>query len=347
MGFCAPGLVALALAGPPIVPLPPDPDALELHWEAPSPCPGADELEARIEALLHGQRGGEGVLRIDGVVVASAEGFTLELASTFRGETERRSLAADACTELADATALLIAVALEPGARLDTSGMGMGEAPPVAPATTIAVPTTTTRAVEAPAELGPPFPPTDAPLPSQVGRPRRRLEALALRFAAGLELGAMAAPTAALQAAVALLWPRARAELHGVWLSPRTRTEDGHGGTYQLGAIGARGCGRLFVGAVELPLCAGLEGGIIRARTRGLARETIVLGPWVGALASIGVARAWGPVGVWSAAELAGRVTGSRFRIGRETALRQWPVSVRLLVGLELRVPWKRGVRGH
>jgi hypothetical protein len=101
------------------------------------------------------------------------------------------------------------------------------------------------------------------------------------------------------------------------------------------------------VRATELPRFAGVEGGIARARPLGLASDRPVFAPWLGVLGSFGVARAWGPVAIWSAAEVAGRAVGSRFLIGSGVELAQLPVSVRLLIGVELRAPWKRGSRGH
>jgi len=331
------------------VPLPPDPLQLELHWSAPPTCPDADELEQRIAALLPVAQQGEGTLRIDAVVVEEADGFTLTLSSTFRGLTEQRDFRSHVCTELVDTTALLVAIALEPGA------IAVGSRPPeptavesrtpADPASAAPAPAKTTVAAErrsgghmrAIASGGRPF----------RERPRRRPEAIAIRFAGGLEVGALPPPTAALHGGIGLLWPRARAEIHGSWLAPRTRVVDGAGARYQLGAAGARGCGRFFVRDVELPLCVGAEGGVSRARPRGLASDRPVLAPWLGVIASFGVARAWGPVAIWSAAEVAVRAVGSRFWVGSAVSVAQLPVSVRLLLGIEVRAPWKRGGRGH
>jgi len=86
---------------------------------------------------------------------------------------------------------------------------------------------------------------------------------------------------------------------------------------------------------------------VVRARTRGSLPDKVEHGPWLGALASVGVARAWGPVGVWSAVEGLGRVVGSRFNIGKDEVLVQFPVSVRALVGIEVRGSWIGGARGQ
>jgi hypothetical protein len=329
----------------PVVPAPPDPLELELVWHAPADCPSAAEIEARIRALLPGDPAGEGVLAVQGAVTTTADGVALVLVSTFRGQTEHRELQARDCSELGEATAVLLAVALEPGrAQEIRSTTTIEPTPPTIPSPRVG-------AIETPVAAS-----EDAPGPSIAARtdaaPRRRPRARApfgwaLRLAGGIEAGAVPPPTGALQGAAVLEWPRARLEMHGVWLVPREkRDRQGRGATYQLGAAGLRGCGRLFVRAVEFPLCVGAEAGVVRARTRGLP-DRVEHAPWIGALASVGVARAWGPIGIWSAAEAVGRVVGAEFKIGEDTALGQFPVTVRVLVGIEARGSWIRRARGQ
>jgi hypothetical protein len=343
-----PLLVALAQ---PVVPAPPesqDPLELELVWHAPAECPSAAAIEARIRALLPGDPAGEGVLAVQGDVTTTPEGVLLVLVSTFRGQSEHRELRARDCAELGEATAVLIAVALEPArAQAIRESTGAKPAEPAAPADA-----PRTGAFETPIAGDLDATKTDVARESDAAPvPRRRARGpfgWALRLAGGLEAGAVPPPTGAVQAAAILEWPRARLEVHGVWLVPRTKLDgQGRGATYQLGAAGVRGCGRLFARAVEFPLCLGAEAGVVRARTQGLVPSKVEHGPWVGALASVGVARAWGPVGVWSAAEALGRVVGSEFKIGEVRALGQFPVSVRLLVGIEVRGSWIRRAGGQ
>lgn len=353
-----PGLLwslRLTLAPPTPVPLPPDPLELELVWRAPADCPTQAELERRLRELLPGDPAGEGVLHVEGDVTIDAAGAHLSLASTFRGVTERRELTSTNCSELGEATAVWLAVALEPDASARPT------APKPAPTIVSPPPRDPTDdtprldptpsldpIADPPRTTSPPTstrdsPPATSPAPIR----RARIPALGLRIAAGLELGALPPPAGAVQLAALLLWRRARLEIHGTYLAPRTRRDaSGQGARLQLGAAGVRGCGRLFAGAVEFPLCAGAEAGAIRARAVGLG-DTVTTGPWAAAIASAGVARAWGPVAIHFAVEGLGRLVGTRFLVGEAVSSRQFPVSARALFGIELRPSWNRGVRGQ
>lgn len=346
------GSALLALLGallevPTVVPPPPPTDPLELEftWNAPPECPTAAEIEQRIRALLPGEPVGTGVLYVEGEVATVEGGVELGLRSRFAGHDDRRTLRAPSCAELGEATAVLLAIALEPG-RADElvappetpSERGDEEASDVAPAaagnaSTVEDPTAQAGRAASAVDVAP-----------TSKRRSRRPSAGGLRIATGLEAAAMPLPSGVLQGAAILLWPHARAELHGTWVPPRVRTnEDPPGARFQLGAVGLRGCGQPLRRAIELPLCVGAEAGATRARFEGTTTHK----PWVAALASVGVARAWGPIGVWSAAELAGRIVGYRFLDGDIELLRQFPVSVRLLVGIELRRSWKPSSGGH
>ncbi len=333
-----------ALAQPPIVPPPPDPLELELEWIAPPGCPSAAEIEARLATLLPGDPAGEGVLAVRGVVTASPAGLDLVLVSTFRDQVERRELHAPDCRELGEATAVLLAVALEPGRAAEIAEHAPAVASDAPPAAITDGSATTSVA------------PTDANDDAAALRasprtsPRRRARRPyggAVRIAGGLDAGALPPLTGAVQLAFVLEWPRARMEVHGVWLTPVFRELDGPGASFQLGAAGISGCGRLFVRAVEFPLCAGVEAGAVQARPDDLETDAIQRSPWLGAIAGVGVARAWGPVGVWAAVQGVGRLVGAEFQLEGRTLLRQWPVSVRALLGIELRWSWKPGRRGQ
>lgn len=325
---------------PTVVPVPPaDPLALELTWRAPAGCPSAAEIEQRIRALLPGDPSGEGVLQVDGEVVVVDGGVALSMRSTFAGHSEQRTLRAPSCGELGEATAVLLAIALEPG-RADEL-----DAPPQPPIPTAPPDAAVERAGDldvASDPIGSDDPTAvssvpEEPSPTPSGRDRRPTGA-GFRLAGGIEAGAMPLPSGVLHGAALLLWPHARAELVGTWVPPRTRaTQSPAGAGFQLGALGLQGCGQPTRGPVEVPLCLGLEGGATRARFEG--RTTFE--PWVAGLASVGVARAWGRIGLWSAAELVGTLVGYRFLDGATILLRQFPVSGRVLVGIEMRGPWK------
>lgn len=347
------GLVAsiAALLGAVEPPPPPNPEVLELHWRAPPGCPTQEDLERRIRALLPGDPSGDGVLVVEGEVTTSDRGATLVLRSTFAGRTESREIASASCGELLESTAVLLAVALEPSATFPGQ-VPVPDRDPVPPPPSASAPdaarggpprepTTDGDPIASPddARLAEPDrrPTSDRADRRRAPAPRRAPPSVGVRIAAGIEAGAMPPPSAALAAALSLSWPRARLEAHGTWLAPRTpREADGRGATYQLGTAGARGCGRAFVRALELPVCAGGEGGALRVRPRGLD-AAITNAPWVAAIAGVGIVRAWGPVAITATIDGVVRLVGHRFDIGDAVSLRQFPVSARALVGVELR----------
>lgn len=336
-------LAASIVIEPVDVPTPPDPRELELVWRAPDRCPTRDDILRRLAALLPSDPTGDGVLHVEGDVTIDDSGARLQLVSTFRDATERREITATDCHALGEATAVLLAVALEPSTPERDAPPKPAEAQPkprVAPAEA-PKPTPTDDTILAPIDPGVP---STAP-------PRARANAIpshfGLRIAGGLELGALPPPSAALQLAGLVLWRRARLEIHGAYLPPRERRDDdGRGARYQMVTAGARGCGRLFAGAVEFPICLGAEAGVVRARALGLS-DTVVRGPWLAVLTSASVSRAWGPIAIWAGIEGLGRLVWTRFFVRETLVFRQFPISMRVLVGIELRASWKRGARGQ
>ncbi len=339
-------LAWIALAEPPLIPAPPEPLDLALTWRAPSSCGSARDVENRIAALLPWAPTGDGQLQIDAAIEEIDGGFDLELISSFRGVTEERELRAPRCEELIEATALLVAVALEPRHRAELLSSA---APEVAARVTSTEERMAPAAVEGPRAQ--PLPPLKLPVarelpdrsdpivPSGAPQPpRMRPPALLLRLAAGLEIGALPPPSGALAAAIVVRWPRARFELHGAYLTPRSHLDDqGKGARYQLGAAGLRGCGLLRARTLEFPLCFGGEAGALRARPRGLPTP-VQHAPWVAAVGSAAIARAWTRAAVWAGVDVLGRIVGTRFAVGTNTSLAQFPAEVRILLGVELRL---------
>ncbi|MBK6918111.1 MAG: hypothetical protein IPH07_11980 [Deltaproteobacteria bacterium] len=342
MSFVLATLCIVALApntAPATIPAPPDPRELELHWRAPADCPSREELERRIHALLPDAPSGEGVLVIEGEVTRTETAATLMLRSTYQGRSDTRTITSPTCAELTETTAVLVAIALEPSAAIPPSEPLTAPGPMTLPGPmTVPEPDPAPAVTTSPPEISPMRTPAVEPaIDTRRVERRRAAPGLGLRVAAGLEAGAIPPPTLALTAALSLLWRRARLELHGAWLAPRTvRGEDGRGVTYQLGSVGARGCGRLFVRALELPLCGGAEAGVLRARPRGIDSPP-VLAPWAAGVAGVGLVRRWGPVAIVAAVDGIARVVGHRFVVDGRRSLVQWPVSVRALVGVELR----------
>lgn len=272
-------LLRLALAGLVMAAQVPDPPPA-VSWRAPASCPDRAAVLRGVEARL-GRPLRPGELAFTGVVDVHATPplYRLSLRLRVGGHSEQRSLGAETCGALVDATAVLAALVVTnnpPPQRPQIL------APTIPPPPTITPPPSEPPGLEipppplpdepepeperpdtpAPAIAPPPAAPTfTTPAPS--APPRPTLGGF-LRVHGGLELGALPRFTGAVGLAAGLLWRRARLELQAVYLPPRT-------GTTALGPVRAdliagavHGCARPGRGSFEIPLCAGLELGAMR-----------------------------------------------------------------------------------
>lgn len=97
---------------------------LALSWEAPAGCPGRSELLGRIEVQRTRSDGGEAVVVRAAVTRLRGGAFQLDL-QFGRGEgASHRVLSDPDCSALADATALLVAMALDGPGHTDLPGEG-------------------------------------------------------------------------------------------------------------------------------------------------------------------------------------------------------------------------------
>ena len=91
--------------------------AFTFSWQAPAGCPSRDELRAEIARLLGGDirvpQGGDIKAH---AVVAHGQTWVLFMETELAGRPGRRSIEAASCQDLADATALIIALMIDPEA---------------------------------------------------------------------------------------------------------------------------------------------------------------------------------------------------------------------------------------
>ena len=244
-----------------------------ISWETPAGCPDEMEVRAQVDALLAGApadaaRDVQVHLRVDALPDG---GWRLQVTMSEPGGAGRRSLDAASCGELAEAAALLTAIAMHPDlVPLATSGEAT-LVPPVrpepAPAPAIVAPVTATTPAKpvAPAVVATPAPEV-SPAPT---RPRRSLR-WPLGVRAGVGLGAVPGVAALLRLSTGVRGRRWGGELAQSFWLPRDFPAAGDarvGGELWLWAAGARGCGYAGPERVEVPLCAaydvivvGLEG---------------------------------------------------------------------------------------
>lgn len=291
---------------------------LELEWEAPDGCPDRETVERAIEtqlglslASLPGQVRAKGRIR-----AVAAGGYELEL--SIAGTAEVRRLAAPQCGTLGAAAAFSLALILDPSL----------ERPDPRPA----------------------GPPMDASPPeSASGDPKtRRIRGL-VRVDGGFEYGILPGLGGAAGMALGLEWGPLRFELDGHYGTPRSTelVDTQAGARFQSGTVAVRACGVPRVSRLGFPLCAGVEGGAMRADGFGLIPNRTTHRPLLHVQLSAGIdvalGRGWslvlGAVGLVPVLRPAVEVTGGGelHRVG--------PAGVRAVLGVQ--AAFGPGARGR
>lgn len=351
----------VAVEAPPAV-------AVELDWQAPRGCPEAEHVEATIgrfvgQPLAASRTSASASTRVRAVVRARAEGFEVELWTRNGAAEERRTFAAPGCEVLADATALIVAVALRPvDAAAISSTTRASEAvrdpgpsvvPPGPTPTSTPTPTPTPPPTPPPTMVAPqlrsPAAPAAPPRPSEAHPPadaQRRTLGGALAITMGPGLGVLPGVAAQLSAALALRGRRWRAEAGGSYWFPRTAgTPDQPTVEIGLSSGMLRGCWVAGRSRLELPVCAGAELGAMRGRGQGpgvLSKTSRSL--WAAAHAGPGLTwrlRSWVALRLSVDAIVMLRQPGFDVRVAGEPLElhRTPPVGGRATVGIELRWP--------
>ncbi|MCY1054368.1 hypothetical protein [Nannocystis sp. SCPEA4] len=300
------------------------PPGLALAWTAPPGCPDEAEVRARVVRITGEEAAQRADLTARGTVREASPGhwsLTLELVG--KTGSGRRELTAPRCDELAEAAALVVAIAVDPRAALAASPTEAGAGVVPAPPNDVAQETGPLEQVvkdmsEGPKDMsqGPADPVADEPVAVEVepvgpaappaGKsPRLRV---GMRVAAGVSFARLLPrPSAALSLALSIGGRRWRAELGGLYAPPVPGGDAAIGGLFQAGAVELRGCPVLRRGTVEVPLCIGLQVGAMEGRGRGTGLMTTMTArsPWLAATA--GAALAWRPrggrVGLWLQAD--------------------------------------------
>jgi hypothetical protein len=336
-------MLALALAhvwlsiGPPIQR---PSDAVPLRWSAPVECPDEAALRERVHELVPGllDRRDVASSSVEAEILATAEGWSgTVVVRNSDGETRRTFAAAD-CEIVTDAAALMLAVALDP------VGVVVGLSEPAASEPTPAEPSAPEPSVE-PVQRDEPVRPVAAEpveLPSALSRGSARPLDLdvGMRVLGGGGYGPTNTGYATIGGTLALIGPRWRAELGGLWAIPRiVRSDAGFGGSFDGWAVIGRGCFAPHVRRFELPSCGGVELGSVRGR--GL-EELPVSGRasflWIALAVAQGL---WfSPierVGIGLEIDVALPLNRGVFAIETNEVQRLAPVAVRGLAGVELR----------
>jgi hypothetical protein len=256
------------------------PASFSLSWQAPASCPDEAHVRHAVEQLL-----GEGPpppahVSARAVVEQTASGhWNVRLTTVRDGASGERVVESESCQSLADATALILALTIDPE-RVAARAPGASAAASssvAAPTPALTSPSASAPA-SAPASVSASVPPPPPPPPSAVpttapsaappvessstrqGAPGPTLFALFAQV--GGDVGTLPRAAFAIGGGVALTLGRFRVEGYGTYLPPQATyaaTLQSLGTNVDLLAGGLRGCFFPLVGSLEAGGCAGLE----------------------------------------------------------------------------------------
>jgi hypothetical protein len=238
--------------------------ALAFSWRAPAACPARAAVLARIDVLAPARptEGPPLVARAEVSAVGKAH-FRLDLVTESSDGPGRRVLEAQSCAELAEATAVILAWALDPTAAL--SAIAGPPASSAAPA-----PVVPAGAEEIGPGEGGVAPGTQGP----------RGKARSIVFGGGLFLAADGGSVPGLTLGPgARVWIRTgpfRGGLYAASFAERTGRVEGvpdKGGHFALSTFAAEGCALLDLGPLTPALCGGAE--VDRIGARGFGVPTV------------------------------------------------------------------------
>lgn len=307
------------------LPKPEPVEALELRWSAPPECPAAADVRADVRALVADAEDPQPTTITATVSLAESGRWALELDVDNVLVSGRRTLEAESCADLAHATAMIAAIAIDPFA-------GTQQTEPKAPET----PETRVPPTE------PAPPPDPAPPTPQPDDPPAFTEFWSVGGAGGV--GWSAGRTGAVRLSGG--WERRRLGVRfgsDIWLPRRYDVgEAGLGLSVTHALAHLRVCGLPGSKTVTVLLCGGARVGASIARGFGV-REPATRGSLASAaLASVGIR--WTPgrtspnLGLFFDAESALHLTRPRFHTAdRPPAYIGNGVALLLLAGAEVR----------
>ncbi|WP_437546157.1 hypothetical protein WME97_41515 [Sorangium sp. So ce367] len=333
---------------------------VELDWIAPGECADRGRVLAEIEQRLgrSSEANGEPPLKARAVVSRNGRGsWDLRLSTTLGETTRSRELHGETCAELADAAALIIALAIDPDAASrgtptaepntgaapgDISGADPGaDGDPGAGASAAAdaspdAPT----AAEAPPAASPS--PGASAAPAQ--GPSRPLELRGTLRASGvLDTASLPAVAPGAGIAAGMLIGAVRVELSGTYFGAQQAFVERTtmGGDVQLTTGGLRVCYAMRYRSIELGPCAGVEVGVMSADSFGAAspgsNRALWVAPHPGALATFTLSdRLRVPLTI----DVPFPVTRDRFvLVGIGAVHRSAAATLRASLGVEVRFP--------
>jgi hypothetical protein len=239
----------------------PAPLGCQLQWVAPPECPDADRVRADIERLT-GRHLDPSLS--DGITVTATVGheapghWAVDLVIAHgTADSNERHVEGGSCREVADAAAVIVAIALDPSHAL--------AAPPPPPP-------------PPPARPSPPPPPLPPPPPPRI--PIRHGWGVAA--IGGIDAAALPSPAPGLGLAGSVFIGDNRFELRAAAWIPQDAAFSPSSGVHVSLYTGAiRYCRAVAGHVVELSICAAMEIGALRATAFGLRQNGSGFGRWV------------------------------------------------------------------
>jgi hypothetical protein len=272
---------------------------LSFTWKAPPECPDEGYVRGAIDRLLAG--GPRTSSRVDAraEVARSGARWRVTLVTVRDGASGQREVEAGSCRSLADATALIVALTVDPtrvaanrpqpvdaSSALDAGVAADAEVPSDA----AGAPPIEAPVPPPPATTPPPnTPPQAAPRKVGVSRPPsspsgRRPEIHGALFALlGGDRGTLPSTAYGVALGGALLIGPLRVEVYGSYWPPQYAYESRtlEGGSVRLYAGGVRGGYGLTRERIELMPCVGFEGGALYAEGINAVSNGSATGPWL------------------------------------------------------------------
>ena len=262
-------------------------DAFTLSWQAPPDCPTPQDVRAEVERLL----GGANRLLADRGLRAKAsvahdQTWSVSIETELDGRPGRRSVEAASCQDLADATALILALTIDPN---------------------LAVTYPTRPKAPQPATAPPPAaPPPTPPAVPTLTRPAPRRQSSPTDFLFGLRIqgsqGTLPSVDLGLGGSVGVVGRRYRIELGASYGLRRDQIVRAASlpeayGQFNFMAGGLAGCVNLGRETLAVGPCADAELGWVSAKGYGVSQSITANQPWLaigaGGYAAISFASRW------------------------------------------------------
>jgi hypothetical protein len=323
---------------------------VEFAWDAPSEaCPSEAEVVGELERLLGGPVAEQGDRRLSAIarVRREADGvWDLRLWTVTSDATRQRSMVGEDCAVLAEAAALLAAMAIDPKVleRAGASDAAVEQAEQAQEIDAQPEPEHEPEPEPEPEHEPEPKPEPEPPAPIAPPEPSGRPFMVGVRVHTGISYGDLPSIGPMLRVALTLGWEHARLELEGHYGFARKARLDGtpERGADLSAAFGVvRGCGvlRHRPSHLEFPICGGIEGGAALGVGVGLdeiRRDSI---PWLAIDLAPGLV--WAPIrnlAIGLTVEPWVAVVRRQFEIDNAGVIwRPLPVGVRVLAGIEAR----------